>query len=141
MGDEREGAWIDSVVGPMREAQNLKEEPVKRVREYCVKSGVDKIIDGMNRERDFRERINWTSVPEEGKVIYEIDLIDRSLNDRARVDIEVNLKGTIKIVGGWFGSSTIKEDKWAKDPELINKALAKAFRHPIELGPDLQGGI
>jgi hypothetical protein len=142
MGDERKDAGTGGLVDLMRKDQNLQEEALKRARDYCGKSGVTKIIDGINRERDSRQKIDGAAIPEEGKVVYYIDLSGGSVDHRSRIDIEVNSKGTIEIVGDWWlGSSIIEEKKWVKDPELINKALVKAFSHPRELGRDLQGEI
>jgi hypothetical protein len=136
MGDEREGAGTGSLVDLMGKDQNLQEEALKRARGYCEKSGVSKIIDELDRERDSRDKIKRFPSLEEGEVTYSIEL-SRGSRDVHRVDIEVNSKGTIKIRGAFLtGSSTIKEDEWVKDPKLVNKALVKAFRHPLKIYTD-----
>lgn len=59
-----------------------------------------------------------------------------------RVEIRAMEDWTIKVIGGLFGSTTLKKSDWYGNVEAQEKALEKAYRHPkIQGKPSKEPGF
>ncbi len=115
------GSFIDVV----KDTNQQKEEKIKKANSYLAESGLGDIIDQL-KQRDHDVSTGYC-FPEKGLIAYSAN----GKKPGSSIIIRVFSSGTIEIQGNLFiGTSRIRRKRWVKKPELIDKALKKAYKHP-----------
>jgi hypothetical protein len=104
--------------------KNDKLEALQRAGQFSRDSGIRETIDWLNVGKGESDKIKEQLSPQKGEVYYVIELG----NDHF-FGIKINSEGTIKISGGFRGTTKIRKQDWERDASLVDKALIKAFKH------------
>lgn len=63
---------------------------------------------------------------------YSLFLLDGNDYHRGKyIEIRAMDDWSIKVIGGFFGSTTLKKSDWFENRDIQEKALEKAYNHPV----------
>lgn len=124
----------------IRQQEKAKEEREQRIREATIRamnhfqqSGLGDLIVNLVKAKKDIETPKFDD--SEGFYTCRIDIerhfVDGSTEETHAIKIETDSYGTIKFKGNIFGNSTVAQSVWQQDRSKLEKALGKAYRHPM----------